>query len=421
VNLPFEWQVGLRYTRAGKRRSDTSQQNGFISFIAAISTVGIALGVAALIVVLSVMNGFQKEVRDRMLSVLSHIEVSGLNGGIDDWQKLAAEARTNKEVIGVAPYVSGQVLLTRGDSFRGALLRGILPSEEPKVSDLGADMVEGKLTDLKPGEFDVILGSELARGFGVGVGDKITVAAPQGQVTPAGLIPRFRQFNVVGVFESGHYEYDSSLALINIDDATRLFRQDQYTGIRLKLEDMDRAPQVAAQLASVFTEPVSILDWTRQNRNWFAAVKTEKNLMFVILTLIIAVAAFNLVSSLVMTVTDKQADIAILRTLGASPRSIMGIFVIQGAIIGLIGCLVGVVLGVIVALNVGELVGFIEHLFGISFLPKDIYFISEMPSDLRLPDVIRIGSVSVVLSLLATLYPSFRASRLAPAEALRYE
>jgi lipoprotein-releasing system permease protein len=406
VNLPFEWQVGLRYTRAGKRRSDTSQQNGFISFIAAISTVGIALGVAALIVVLSVMNGFQKEVRDRMLSVLSHIEVSGLNGGIDDWQKLAAEARTNKEVIGVAPYVSGQVLLTRGDSFRGALLRGILPSEEPKVSDLGADMVEGKLTDLKPGEFDVILGSELARGFGVGVGDKITVAAPQGQVTPAGLIPRVRQFN---------------LALINIDDATRLFRQDQYTGIRLKLEDMDRAPQVAAQLASVFTEPVSILDWTRQNRNWFAAVKTEKNLMFVILTLIIAVAAFNLVSSLVMTVTDKQADIAILRTLGASPRSIMGIFVIQGAIIGLIGCLVGVVLGVIVALNVGELVGFIEHLFGISFLPKDIYFISEMPSDLRLPDVIRIGSVSVVLSLLATLYPSFRASRLAPAEALRYE
>jgi lipoprotein-releasing system permease protein len=421
LNLPFEWLVGLRYTRAGKRRTDTSQSNGFISFIAAISTLGIALGVAALIVVLSVMNGFQKEVRDRMLSVLSHIEVSGMDGGINDWQKLATEARTNKEVVGVAPYVSGQVLLTRGDSFRGALLRGILPSEEPKVSELGADMVQGHLEDLKPGEFDIILGSELARGFGVGVGDKITVAAPQGQVTPAGLIPRFRQFNVVGIFESGHYEYDSSLALIHIDDATRLFRQDQYTGIRLKLDDMERAPQVGAQLASVFTEPVMILDWTKQNRNWFAAVKTEKNLMFVILTLIIAVAAFNLVSSLVMTVTDKQADIAILRTLGASPRSVMGIFVIQGAAIGLIGCAVGVVLGVILALNVGEVVSFIEHLFGISFLPKDIYFISEMPSDLRTPDVVKIGLVSVVLSLLATLYPSYRASRLAPAEALRYE
>lgn len=421
MNLPFEWQVGLRYTRAGKRRADTSQRNGFISFIAAVSTLGIALGVAALIVVLSVMNGFQKEVRDRMLAVLAHIEVSGVNGTISDWQKLADEARTNKEVIGVAPYVSGQVLLTRGDSFRGALLRGVLPSEEPKVSDLGADMVEGHLTDLVPGSFSIILGSELARGFGVGVGDKVTVAAPQGTVTPAGLIPRFRQFTVVGVFESGHYEYDSSLALIDIDDATRLFRQDNYTGIRLKLEDMERAPEVAAALGPVFTEPVYILDWTRQNRNWFAAVKTEKNLMFVILTLIIAVAAFNLVSSLVMTVTDKQADIAILRTLGAAPRSIMGIFVIQGAIIGLVGCAVGVFLGVILALNIGSIVSFIEHLFHVTFLPKDIYFINTMPSDLRLPDVIKIGGISVVLSLLATLYPSFRASRLAPAEALRYE
>jgi lipoprotein-releasing system permease protein len=421
VKIPYEWQVGLRYTRAAKRRSDTSQPNGFISFNAAISTLGIALGVAALIVVLSVMNGFQKEVRDRMLSVLAHIEVSGINGTIVDWQKLAAEARTNKEVIGVAPYVSGQVLLTRGDSFRGALLRGVLPSEEPKVSDLDKDMKAGHLSDLVAGQFDVILGSELARGFGVQVGDKITVAAPQGQVTPAGLIPRFRQFTVVGIFESGHYEYDSSLALIHIDDATRLFRQDGYTGIRLKLEDMERAPEVAYALSSVFTEPVEILDWTKQNRSWFAAVKTEKNLMFVILTLIIAVAAFSLVSSLVMTVTEKQSDIAILRTLGASPKSIMGIFIIQGAVIGLIGCAVGVVVGVILALNVGEVVGFIEHVFGVTFLPKDIYFISVMPSDLRTPDVVRIGTVSVVLSLLATIYPSFRASRLAPAEALRYE
>lgn len=421
MDLPFEWQVGLRYTRAGKHRKDTSRGDGFISFIAAISMVGIALSVALLITVLSVMNGFQKEVRDRMLSVLAHIEISGADGPIGDWQALAQDALRNPHVRSVAPYVSGKVLFTSGDRFTGAILRGVLPAEEPKVSDLGREMIAGKLDDLKPGRFGIVLGAELARGFGVHVGDKVTVAAPEGQVTPAGLIPRFRQFTVVGIFESGHYEYDSTLALANIDDAARLFRQDGYTGIRLKLDDMDRAPEVGRDLARSLPGDLMILDWTQQNRNWFSAVKTEKTMMFVILTLIIAVAAFNLVSSLVMTVTDKQADIAILRTLGAAPQSVMRIFIIQGAIIGLVGCIAGVILGLALAYNVGDIVAGIEQLFGVTLIPKDVYFISKLPSDVRFPDVMTIACVSIVLSLLATLYPSWRASRVQPAEALRYE
>jgi len=421
VDIPFEWQVGLRYTRAGRRRKGVTRSNGFISFISAISMAGIALGVAALIVVLSVMNGFQKEVRDRMLSVLSHIEVYSDGTPIPDWHELAHATLANPSVKAVAPYVSGQVLLTRGDTFRGALVRGVLPDEEPKVSDLGAEMTEGKLSNLVAGEFGIILGAEMARAMDVGVGDKVTLAAPEGQVTPAGLIPRFRQFTVVGIFSSGHYEYDSSLALIHIDDAVKLFRTDGYTGVRLKLDDMYKAPQVAYELSKTLPAHLLIVDWTRQNRNWFSAVKTEKTMMFVILTLIIAVAAFNLVSSLVMTVTDKQADIAILRTLGAAPGSIMKIFVIQGATIGLMGCAIGIGLGVLLAINIGDIVSFIENLFHVAFLPKDIYFINRMPSDLHGSDVVTIGCVSVVLSLVATLYPSWRASRLQPAEALRYE
>lgn len=383
--------------------------------------VGIALSVALLITVLSVMNGFQKEVRDRMLSVLAHIEISGADGPIGDWHALAQDTLRNPHVRGVAPYVSGKVLFTNGDRFSGAILRGILPSEEPKVSDLGRELISGKLDDLVPGKFGIILGAELARGFGVHVGDKVTVAAPEGQVTPAGLIPRFRQFTVVGIFESGHYEYDSTLALADIDDAARLFRQEGDTGIRLKLDDMERAPEVARELARSLPGDLLILDWTQQNRNWFSAVKTEKTMMSVILTLIIAVAAFNLVSSLVMTVTDKQADIAILRTLGASPRSVMRIFIIQGAIIGLVGCVAGVILGLALAYNVGDMVAGIEQIFGVTLIPKDVYFISKLPSDVRLGDVTTIACVSIVLSLLATLYPSWRASRVQPAEALRYE
>lgn len=423
--MPFEWQVGLRYTRAGKRRSDASRSagttGGFISFISGISMAGIALGVAALIVVLSVMNGFQKEVRDRMLSVLAHVEVFGADGSVPDWQALAQQTLTIKEVRAAAPYVSGQAMLTRDDVVRGAMIRGVLPAEELKVSDLAGQVRSGSLDRLVSGDFGIVLGGELARSFSVIVGDKVTLVAPQGQVTPAGVMPRLKQFTVVGVFESGHFEYDSALALVHIDDAARLFRQEHYTGVRLKIADMQEAPQVAEKLSRVLTSDVLIRDWTRQNRNWFAAVQTEKRMMFIILTLIIAVAAFNLVSTLVMTVTDKQADIAILRTLGASPRSIQWIFTIQGALIGLLGCALGVGFGVLVALNIDVIVPAIEQLTGTQFLPRDIYFISALPSDLRSEDVLIIGSLSVVLSLLATLYPSWRAARVQPAQALRYE
>ena len=416
-NLPFEWLVGIRYTRAGKR----SGRNSFISFISLISMTGIALGVAALIVVLSVMNGFQKEVRDRMLSVLSHIEVYDASGAMQDWQSVARQAFQNKEVIGAAPYVAAQAMMTRYDVVRGVVIRGVLPQEEPKVSDVAGQIKQGSFNDLKAGEFNIVLGGELARSLRVGVGDKVTLIAPQGQVTPAGVLPRLKQFTVVGIFEAGHYEFDSSLAFIQMDDAEKMFRLDAPSGVRLRLKDMLQAPQVAAQLANTLTGNLYLRDWSQQNSNWFAAVKTEKRMMFIILTLIIAVAAFNLVSTLVMTVTEKQADIAILRTLGASPASIMKIFVIQGALVGLIGTALGVGFGVLVALNIDVIVPAIEHLLHVQFLPKSVYVISELPSDLVWSDVWTIGALSVVLAFLATLYPSWAAARVKPAEALRYE
>jgi lipoprotein-releasing system permease protein len=416
-NLPFEWLVGLRYTRAGRR----SGRNSFISFISLISMAGIGLGVAALIVVLSVMNGFQKEVRDRMLSVLAHIEVLDAHGAMPNWQAVAKEAFMDKEVKGAAPYAEAQAMMTRDDVLRGVMIRGILPQEEPKVSDVAAQMKLGRLDDLKAGEFNIVLGIELARALHVQLGDKVTVIAPQGQVTPAGVLPRLKQFTVSGIFEAGHYEFDSSLAFIHLEDAEKMFRLEAPSGLRLRIEDMQRAPQVALALSRILSGDVLIRDWSKQNRNWFAAVQTEKRMMFIILTLIIAVAAFNLVSTLVMTVTDKQADIAILRTLGASPASIMKIFMIQGALVGLIGTGVGVSLGVLVAHNIDVIVPFIEHVLGVQFLPKDIYLISALPSDLRWPDVWMIGGVAVVLAFLATLYPSWWAARVKPAEALRYE
>ena len=416
-NLPFEWLVGLRYTRAGKR----SARNSFISFISLISMAGIALGVAALIVVLSVMNGFQKEVRDRMLSVLAHIEVSDANGALPDWQQTAKEAFLDKDVKGAAPYVAGQAMMTRDDTVRGVVVRGVLPEEEPKVSDVAGQVKQGSFNDLRPGEFNIVLGLELARSMQARVGDRVTLIAPQGQVTPAGVIPRLKQFTVVGIFEAGHFEFDSSLAFMHLEDAEKMFRLSAPSGLRLRIADMQQAPQVAQDLSRILTGDVLIRDWSQQNRNWFAAVQTEKRMMFIILTLIIAVAAFNLVSTLVMTVTDKQADIAILRTLGSSPGSIMKIFMIQGALVGLIGTALGVAGGVLVALNVDVIVPFIERLLGVQFLPRDIYLISALPSDLRWPDVWTIGSVAVVLAFLATLYPSWRAARVRPAEALRYE
>jgi lipoprotein-releasing system permease protein len=415
--MPFEWLVGMRYTRAGRR----SGRNSFISFISLISMAGIGLGVAALIVVLSVMNGFQKEVRDRMLSVLSHIEVFDAYGSMPDWQATARETRQVAEVKGAAPYVAAQAMMTREDTVRGAVIRGVLPQEEPSVSDVANQVQQGSFANLQPGQFNIVLGKELARGLRVGVGDKVTMIAPQGQVTPAGVLPRLKQFTVGGIFEAGHHEYDSSLAFIHIDDAMRMFKLEAPTGLRLRVEDMQRAPQVAMELSRVLSGNLLILDWSKQNRTWFAAVQTEKRMMFIILTLIIAVAAFNLVSTLVMTVTDKQADIAILRTLGASPTSIMKIFIIQGALVGLLGTAIGVALGVAVALNIDVIVPFIERLLGVQFLSKDIYLITELPSELRWPDVWTIGSVAVVLAFVATLYPSWRAANVRPAEALRYE
>ena len=379
------------------------------------------LGVAALIVVLSVMNGFTKEVRDRMLSVLSHVEMSSYAGALGDWRQLAERAKQNSEVIAAAPYVNAQAMLTRDDVVRGALIRGIDPALEPGVSDIARHLPSGRLADLVDGEFGIVLGLELARALGVSVGDKVTMVAPQGNVTPAGIVPRLKQFRVVALFESGHFEFDSTLALIHLGDAQRMFRVDGPTGVRLKLKDALQAPLVANELARGLDSNILVRDWSRQNRTYFAAVKTEKRMMFIILTLIVAVAAFNLVSTLVMTVTEKQSDIAILRTLGASPRSVMAVFIVQGALIGVIGTFAGVGLGLALAHNLDVIVPAIERMFGVQFLPKDIYFLNSLPSDPRWSDILPIGIISLVLSLVATLYPSWRASRTRPAEALRYD
>jgi lipoprotein-releasing system permease protein len=418
MNWPYELQIGWRYTRAGR----TGRRNGFISFISGVSMLGIALGVAALIIVLSVMNGFQKEVRDRMLSVVAHIEVLQADGdALPDWKATAAEARKNPQVIGAAPFIASQVLIARGDDMRGVIVRGIVPNEEATVTDLAAKLKDTTLARLVPGDFDIVLGIELARSLGVHEGDKVTIVLPGGTVTPAGVVPRLKQMTVVGTFDAGHYEYDSGLALISLDDAARLFRVAGPTGVQLRLKDLNEAPLVAAQLGQSLGSSVVVRDWTSTNRNWFAAVQVEKRLMFIILTLIVAVAAFNLVSTLVMTVTDKRADIAILRTLGATPRSIMGIFMVQGAASGVIGTLAGVVLGLVVAFNIDVIVPFIEQVLHTTFLPSSVYLISRMPSDPQEGDIVPIVVISLVLAFVATLYPSWRASRMQPAEALRYE
>jgi lipoprotein-releasing system permease protein len=417
LNLPYELRIGLRYTRAGRR---ARRRNAFISFISAISIAGIALGVAALIIVLSVMNGFTKEVRDRMLSVLSHIEVSASNGPLPDWRRVAEQAQKHPAVVAAAPYSNAQALFMRDDKVRGALVRGIDPQTEPSVSDL-AKLTSGQLDELVPGEFNVVLGGELARALGVMRGDRVTLVAPQGNVTPAGVVPRMRQFKVVGVFFSDHFEYDSTLALIHLDDADRLFRIGGPTGVRLRLADMQRAPQVARELAGTLEPGLLLRDWSRLNPKWFAAVQIEKRMMWIILTLICAVATFNLVSTLVMTVTEKQSDIAILRTLGARPASVMVIFIVQGALIGVIGTILGVGGGLVLANNLDVIVPFIERLLGMRFINSEIYFISRLPSDPRASDIVPITVISLVLSLLATLYPSWRASRTRPAEALRYD
>jgi lipoprotein-releasing system permease protein len=413
---PYELAVGLRYTRARKG----SGRNGFISFISLTSMAGIALGVAALIVVLSVMNGFQQELRNRILSVASHIEIRGMPE-LADWPRVAQIARGNPEVVAVAPFVSAQAMLSAGDVNRGALIRGVDPSLEDTVADIGKHMRQGALSALTPGSFGIVLGAELARALGVRAGETIVVITPQGTVTPAGTLPRVKSFRVVGIFEVGMFEFDSGLALVNLEDAQKLYRMQGVSGVRLKLADLFRAPVVGRDLLPALPVEAEVRDWTRSHANFFRAVAIEKRVMFIILTLIVAVAAFNIVSAQVMVVTDKQADIAILRTLGAAPSSILAIFVIQGALIGVIGTLIGVVGGILLAKNIDVVVPAIERVFGVQFLDKSIYYISDLPSDLQRGDVVTIAAIALFLALVATLYPAWRAARVNPAAALRYE
>ena len=387
-----------------------------------ISMLGIALGVAALIIVLSVMNGFQKEIRARILGITPHVQVTGENEQLADWHPVLDRVAAYPEVAAASPYVNGQAMVSQDETVEGIMVRGILPEGENRLTGLESKMKAGKLSDLHPGEFGIVLGSDLARELGARVGSNVLLITPQGQITPAGMIPRLKQFRVVGIFEVGMSPYDNALALIHLNDAQKLYRLgESVSGISARLKDLDRAQIVSAALEPLLPENVYITDWTRQNANYFSAVKMEKKMMFIILSLIVAVAAFNIVSTLVMAVTDKQADIAILRTLGASPSSIMKIFMVQGVLIGVIGTSLGVLGGTIIALNIGTIVPFIEHLFGVQFLSKDVYFISELPSDLQHTDVLAIATFSFAISLLATLYPSWRAAKTQPAEALRYE
>ncbi len=412
---PYELFIGLRYTRAKKR-------NHFISFISMISMLGIALGVAALIIVLSVMNGFQKEIRARILGVTPHLQVNSGSGAMPDWQAIERIVETHPKVKAAAPFITGQGMLSQNENVQGVMVRGILPEAEDRLTQLSDKMKVGELSKLRAGEFGIVLGVDLARSLGARVGESILLITPQGQITPAGMVPRLKQFHVVGIFEIGMSPYDNALALIHMSDAQKLYRMgDTVSGISAQLTNLDEARKVAAELETNMPNDTYTNDWTRQNANYFSAVQMEKKMMFIILSLIVAVAAFNIVSTLVMAVTDKQADIAILRTLGASPVSIMKIFMVQGVVIGLTGLLIGVVGGILVAVNIGVIVPFIEGLFGVQFLAKDVYFISELPSDLQRADVIVVSVFSFVISIVATLYPSWRAAQTQPAEALRYE
>ncbi len=415
---PFEALIGLRYTSARKPGGG----NRFISFISLISMLGLALGVAALIVVLSVMNGFQKELRTRILGVASHAQISGADGEMENWQQAMDAVVRHPRVVAAAPYVQQQGMLSFDGQVKGVLVRGILPVEEDRVADFAGHMKTGALEQLQPGEFGIILGAELAYALRAFTGDKVTLIAPQGMVTPAAVLPRLKQFTVVGIFEVGMFEYDSGLALLHMADAQKLYQMDErVSGVRLKLDDLFAAPTVVRELAGGLGQDLRVSDWTKNHANFFRAVAIEKNMMFLILLLIVAVAAFNIVSTLVMTVTDKRADIAILRTLGASPGSIMRIFILQGTLIGVIGLVMGIGGGVALALNVDVVVPFLERMLGMQFLAKDVYYISDLPSDLHWSDVWIIAVVSFTLTVLATLYPSWRAARVNPAEALRYE
>ncbi|HKJ95466.1 MAG TPA: lipoprotein-releasing ABC transporter permease subunit [Gammaproteobacteria bacterium] len=412
---PLQLFIGLRYTRAKRR-------NHFVSFISLSSMLGVAIGVWALITVMSVMNGFEHELRARILGMVAHATVTSYDGPMKDWRDVVGKLEKRPHVVGAAPFVHGEVMLTRGHQVNGALIRGIDPSLESHVSKVTKHIVAGSIDRLKPGSYGIVLGSGLAAQLGVGVGDTVTMVTPEARVSVAGVLPRVRRFSVVGLFSVDMSQYDRTLALIDLQDAQKIFRTGNgVSGVRLEFDDMDAAPRLARAAANSLPGIYQVTDWTMHNRNFFKAVKTEKTVMFVILMLIVGVAAFNIVSTLVMVVTDKQADIAILRTLGATPGTIMGVFIIQGAFIGAIGTLIGGVVGVVTALNVETIVPAIESLFNIHFLSPDVYMISELPSRLETLDVVHIVIASLVLSLFATLYPAWRAARTAPAEALRYE
>jgi len=409
----FETMIGLRYVRARRR-------NHFISFISMSSMIGVALGVMALITVISVMNGFEKELKDRILGMASHAVIEELNG-LKDWQLVINNIKEHPEIVGAAPYFHAEGMLTKDKIVNGVIIRGILPHEETNVAIVAEKMIEGDLNDLKSTEFNIILGAELVRKLNLEIGDKVTLVAPQVNFTPAGILPRLKRFTLIGIFEVGMHEFDAGLALIHMDDALRLFRKSNPTGIRLKTNNILKAPTISREIASQLSSKYWVIDWTQRHSNFFRALKTEKTVMFVILTLIVAVAAFNIISTLVMAVSDKQSDIAVLRTLGASPKSILKIFIIQGTIIGAIGILLGVIGGVWLASNIETLVPALENMLGYKFLSPDVYYISDLPSDMHWSDVILISVVSFVLCLFATIYPAFRAANTLPAEALRYE
>ncbi len=412
---PLQFFIGLRYTRAKRR-------NHFISFISLMSMLGIALGVTALITVLSVMNGFETELRERILGMTSHATISGYGSGLKEWQELAEVAEQHPRVTGTAPYIQREGMLIHGPQVQGSVIRGILPDEEPKVSTVGDKMTEGQLRQLEDGEYRIILGVDLARILGVMVGDRVTLVTPSANVTIAGVLPRMRRFVVAGIFDVGMYEYDSAMAYIHLEDARRLYRMEEgITGLRLQLDDMFHAPQISREVASSIPGVYQVRDWTQYHANFFRAIQTEKTVMFIILLLIVAVAAFNIVSTMVMVVTDKTADIAILRTLGATPTTVLGIFMVQGTVIGFIGTALGLVGGVSLALNVETIVPAIEALFGTQFMPADVYYISDLPSEVHASDVLNITGLAFLISVLATLYPAWRASRTQPAESLRYE
>ncbi len=411
---PLSLFVGLRYMRAKRR-------NHFISFISLTSMIGIALGVATLITVLSVMNGFEKELQERILGFVSHATIEDWNSEFENWEEVVASSRQNPEIVGAAPYIEQETLL-KGRGINGALVRGIVPELETSVSELAEHMVSGELTDLQADAFRVLLGEGLALRLGVSIGDSVTIFAPQVRTTPAGIIPQVKRFTVGGIFAAGVNEYDTALAVVHISDAQRLFRMNEtVTGVRLKLKDLFQARAIAGQLANQLAGVYNVRDWTQRHSNLFRAVRMEKLVMFVILSMIIAVAAFNIISTLIMVVTDKQADIAILRTMGASPKTIMRIFIVQGTLIGVVGTLLGVAGGIALALNVETIVGALEQLLNTDFLSADVYYISDLPSDLQWQDVVKFSALSMVLSLLATLYPAAKAAKVQPAEALRYE